>query len=175
MSMGKRSYYLFIYSLLILLFSATLVAGDCTCDHEEITKDQNSDTLKYKLGAIFIILVASALGVCLPIIGKSFPSLHPESNSFFRVKTFAAGVILSTGFIHVLPDAFESLTSPCLKENPWGKFPFTGLAAMVGALGSLMIDAFATGHNRRVHFGKATVAAGVDEEISGDHAGHVIY
>ncbi|KEH35204.1 ZIP metal ion transporter family protein [Medicago truncatula] len=40
-----------------------------------------------------------------------------------------AGVILATGFIHVLPDAFENLTSPCLKEHPWGDFPFTGFVA----------------------------------------------
>ncbi|KAL2920800.1 Zinc transporter 1 [Bienertia sinuspersici] len=40
---------------------------------------------------------------------------------------------------------------------------------MIGALGSLMIDAFATGHYRRVHF--ATPA--VDEEMSGGHAGHL--
>ncbi|XP_021736881.1 zinc transporter 1-like [Chenopodium quinoa] len=173
MLLGKKSYYVILVSI-VLVLPISLVAGDCTCERDEVTgNNSNNAALKYKLGAIAAILAASALGVCLPIVGKSFPALHPESNLFFLVKTFAAGVILSTGFIHVLPDAFESLTSPCLKESQWGKFPFTGLAAMVGALGSLMIDAFATGHYRRVHFGKPTVEASVDEENSGDHAGHV--
>nr|GLL49132.1 zinc transporter 1-like [Ipomoea trifida] len=35
------------------------------------------------------------------------------------IKAFAAGVILSTGTIHVLPHAFETLTSPSLH----GAFP----------------------------------------------------
>ncbi|XP_065849554.1 zinc transporter 8-like [Euphorbia lathyris] len=41
--------------------------------------------------------------------------------------------------------------SPCLDEDPWGKFPFTGFVAMVSAIGTLMIDCFATSYysNRR--------------------------
>ncbi|KAL0306087.1 UNVERIFIED_CONTAM: Zinc transporter 1 [Sesamum radiatum] len=52
------------------------------------------------------------------------------------IKAFAAGVILATGFIHILPDAFRTLTSPCLGENPWGKFPFAGFVAMMAAIGT---------------------------------------
>ncbi|KAL9247338.1 hypothetical protein vseg_020779 [Gypsophila vaccaria] len=157
--------FLFILSIIVL---PILVAGECTCDQEDDPKDKSSLVLRYKIAALVIILVSSALGVSLPILGKNVPSLSPESNLFFLVKSFAAGVILSTGFIHVLPDAFESLTSPCLKENPWGKFPFTGLAAMAGALGSLMIDAFATSHYRKIHYGKTATVEDV-----GDHTGHV--
>ncbi|KNA24061.1 hypothetical protein SOVF_019170, partial [Spinacia oleracea] len=147
---------------------------DCNCDHENSTHDDTKLTLKYKLGAIAAILAASALGVSLPLAGKNFPALNPNSNLFFLVKTFAAGVILSTGFIHILPDAYEDLTNPCLDENPWGKFPFMGLFAMVGALGSLMIDSFATGYYRRVHFGgKKDTLPMIDEEMSGDHTGHI--
>ncbi|KAK8974753.1 hypothetical protein V6N11_024395 [Hibiscus sabdariffa] len=54
----------------------------------------------------------------------------PESNLFFIIKAFAAGVILSTGFVHVLLDGSEDLTSPCLNEKPWGKFLFAGMMAM---------------------------------------------
>ncbi|XP_074297774.1 zinc transporter 1-like [Silene latifolia] len=158
--------------LVSLVLLPTLVAGDCTCEQSgESSSRNNKVVLRYKVAALVIILVSSAIGVCLPILGKRIPALSPESNLFFLVKFFAAGVILSTGFIHVLPDAFESLTSPCLKENPWGKFPFTGLAAMVGSLGTLMIDAFATGHYRKIHSGEN--AATVDEENQGDRDGHV--
>uniref|UniRef100_A0A803L6F8 non-specific serine/threonine protein kinase n=1 Tax=Chenopodium quinoa TaxID=63459 RepID=A0A803L6F8_CHEQI len=55
--------------------------------------------------------------------------------------------------------ASTSRQHPTLKDTPWGKFPFTGLAAMVGALGSLMIDAIATGHYRRAHFGEHSGSA----------------
>ncbi|MBA0795553.1 hypothetical protein Gohar_006407 [Gossypium harknessii] len=79
------------------------------------------------MAAIVSILVAGAIGVCFPLLGKTIDALRPEKDIFFVIKAFAAGVILSTGFIHVLPDATENLTSPCLNQNPWGKFPFAGL------------------------------------------------
>ena len=108
----------------------------------------------------------------LPIIGKKIPTLNPENNIFFIIKAFAAGVILATGFIHILPDAFESLTSPCLGQKPWGNYPFTGFVAMLSAIGTLMIDTFATSYYKRSHFIKARPLSG-DEEEQGEHEGHV--
>nr|GMD31462.1 zinc transporter 5-like [Ipomoea batatas] len=126
--------------LVLLTLFPTMVRGECTCESDEEDRDKTL-ALKYKLGAIASILVASAIGVSFPVLGKSaVPALSPERNLFFIIKAFAAGVILSTGFIHVLPDAFESLTSPCLKENPWGKFPFSGFVAMVAAIATLISE-----------------------------------
>ncbi|KAI5310971.1 hypothetical protein L3X38_030075 [Prunus dulcis] len=68
-------------------------------------------------------------------LGKAIHALNSGSSLFLIIKTFATGVILATGFIQLLPDAFEHLTSPCLKENPWVKFLFTGCVAMVAAIG----------------------------------------
>ncbi|KAJ0087859.1 hypothetical protein Patl1_33211 [Pistacia atlantica] len=139
--------------------------------------DQDRDktqALKYKVGAIASILVAGAIGVCLPILGKSFEALRPEKNTFFVIKAFAAGVILSTGFIHVLPDAFENLTSPCLNENPWGKFPFTGFVAMMATIGTLMVDASATSYYTKSHFNKSKPGNFPgDEEMVQPHEDHV--
>lgn len=153
-----------------LLTTSLTSQQQCNCDYNYnyITQNLSLDTLlKYKLVSIFTILTASGVGITIPIIGKNYPILHPESKLFFLVKAFAAGVILSTGFIHILPDAFEDLNNNILNESPWRKFPFTGLGAMVGALGSLMIDAIATGHYYKAHFGV------VDGETNGEHAGHV--
>ncbi|EEF34635.1 zinc/iron transporter, putative [Ricinus communis] len=161
---------LFLFCLLILL--PVIVRGECTCDAEEEEGDRNkSEALKYKLGAIAAILVASAIGVCLPLLSKFIPALSPEKNVFFMIKSFAAGVILSTGFIHILPDAFESLTSPCLDENPWGKFPFTGFIAMVSAIGTLMVDTYATSYFNKSNLRKAQSAVTGDEEKSVDNGG----
>lgn len=113
------------------------------------------------------ILVAGGIGVCLPILGKFIPALRPEKDIFFIIKAFAAGVILSTGFIHVLPDAFESLTNPCLSEHPWGDFPFTGFVAMVAAIGTLMVDSFATSY-----FGRSSSAA-LSKASPGDEEGNM--
>ncbi|KAM7271018.1 hypothetical protein ACFE04_030232 [Oxalis oulophora] len=174
MSNSKSKLYPILFSTLVLLPS--LVVGECTCESE--SEDRNkSEALKYKLVAFASILVAGTLGVCIPMLGKFVPALQPETNLFFLIKAFAAGVILSTAFIHVLPDAFDDLTSPCLKEKPWGKFPFTGLAAMVAAMGTLIIDTFATGYFNKSHF-KNNV--GVDNRVNvndvekeEDHSGHV--
>ncbi|CAL9013350.1 unnamed protein product [Prunus brigantina] len=174
--MNKLRQHSFLAFLCLLLILPTLVFGDCTCDEEEDGDRNKTKALKYKLAAIASILVASAIGVCIPILGKTIPALHPDRNIFFLIKAFAAGVILATGFIHVLPDAFDNLTSPCLKENPWGKFPFTGFVAMVAAIGTLMVDASATSYYSRSHFknNKAQPVEVVgDEEKAGEHEDHV--
>ncbi|KAF3443502.1 hypothetical protein FNV43_RR13185 [Rhamnella rubrinervis] len=151
-----------------LVILPTLVFGECTCTPEEEDRDKN-EARKYKIAALVSILVAGAIGVCIPMLGKTIPALRPDKDIFFVIKAFAAGVILSTGFIHVLPDAFENLSSEQLSENPWGKFPFTGFVAMMSAIGTLMIDALATSYYSKSHFNKAIQ----DEENDGEHAGHV--
>ncbi|KZV32908.1 Zinc transporter 1 precursor [Dorcoceras hygrometricum] len=155
-----------------LFCSWTKVSGDCQCGNGN-KQGNNSEALKYKLAAIAVILTAGGLGVSLPLLGKKFAALKPENDLFFMIKAFAAGVILATGFIHILPEAFRSLTSPCLDENPWGKFPFTGFVAMMASIGTLMIDTVATTFYKKVHFSK-TKQVSVDEEAAeDDHAGHV--
>ncbi|KAJ7964615.1 Zinc transporter protein [Quillaja saponaria] len=168
----QSSKLLTFYVLILVLVLPSFVVGECTCDEEDEEHDK-PQALKLKIAAITSILVASAIGVCIPILGKIFPALSPEKDIFFIIKAFAAGVILSTGFIHVLPDAFDSLTSPCLKEHPWGEFPFTGLVAMVSAIGTRMVDAFATVYFNKSHSDNKSQAEVVDEEKVQEHEGHV--
>ncbi|KAF8411290.1 hypothetical protein HHK36_003837 [Tetracentron sinense] len=155
--------------LLLLLLLPILVSAECTCNAED-QGGNRSKALKYKLIAFALILVAGAIGVCLPIVGKSIiPALRPGNDIFFMIKALAAGVILATGFMHILPHAFENLTSPCLKVDPWGGFPFTGFIAMMSAIVTLMVDTFATSYYKSSHFNKAQSILNEDEE----HAGHV--
>ncbi|KAI3817596.1 hypothetical protein L1987_11391 [Smallanthus sonchifolius] len=72
------------------------------------------------------------------------PALNPDRSLFIIVKAFASGIILATGFMHVLPDSFDMLRSSCLANNPWHKFPFTGFVAMLSAIFTLMVDSMAT-------------------------------
>ncbi|XP_030470628.1 zinc transporter 5-like [Syzygium oleosum] len=159
--------------LLGVLALIPLVLADCTCERD--SEDRNKDeALKYKLAAIASILVAGAIGVCLPIVGKTVPALHPERSIFFIIKAFTAGVIASTGFIHVLPDAFENLTSPCLSKTPWGDFPFAGFVAMLAALGTLIVDTLATSYYKKLYTDKAGPGKSIgDEEKAGENQGHV--
>nr|AMQ48923.1 zip transporter [Salix matsudana] len=161
-------FYLKFFCLLLLL--PTLALGECTCDAAGGEDTNKSEALKYKAAAIASILFAGAVGVCIPVLGKKIPVLSPERSIFFIIKAFAAGVILSTAFIHVLPDAFDSLTSPCLAENPWGKFPFTGFVAMMSAIGTLMVDCLASSYFTRLHLIKAQPEESGDEEKAAGEA-----
>ncbi|KAK8668261.1 hypothetical protein V6N13_105721 [Hibiscus sabdariffa] len=158
---------------LCLLYLPFMVSAGCTCD-DELRHDASNRTkaLKYKFVAIASILVAGALGVSLPILAKKIPAFRPENNIFFLIKAFAAGVILATAFVHILPDGYESLSSPCLSEKPWGVFPFSGFLAMVSAIATMMIETFASSFYKNSHFNKALPVNG-DEEMAGDHGGHV--
>ena len=167
--------YLSSFFLFLIIYLPILVsAPDCTCENELPHNSSNkTKALKYKLVAISSILIASVLGVSLPILSKKIPTFRPENNIFFLIRAFAAGVILATGFVHILPDAYESLSSPCLSEKPSGDFPFTGFLAMVSAMVTMMIDTFATSFYKRSHFNKALPVNGDDEEMREDHEGHI--
>ncbi|PIA59385.1 hypothetical protein AQUCO_00400336v1 [Aquilegia coerulea] len=168
------SKFVLIFSLLLVLMFPVLVKGECTCDAEESEEENKSKALKFKIGAIASILAFGAIGVCIPVFSKIFPSFEPGKDFFFMMKAFAAGVILATGFIHVLPDAFEHLNSPCLGK-PWSEFPFTGFIAMMAAIGTLIVDTIATSYYEKMHFNKAqavVVNADAEKRID-EHAGHL--
>nr|TKV92147.1 hypothetical protein SEVIR_9G144800v2 [Setaria viridis] len=96
-------------------------------------------------------------GVCLPLVSRSVPALRPDGNLFVVVKAFASGVILGTGYMHVLPDSFNDLTSPCLPPRPWAEFPFTAFVAMLAAVFTLMVDSLMLSFHTRGK-GKASAA-----------------
>ncbi|CAN1327856.1 Zinc transporter 1 [Linum perenne] len=129
-------------SSILTLFHSPFTSLPCNCDSATAAAASNSGALAavssplfYKLVAICSILIASAIG-----------------KLFFLIKAFAAGVILATGFVHILPDAFESLSSPCLSENPWSRFPFPGFVAMVSAVITMIIDTLATSYFKGEQF-----------------------
>ncbi|KAK4750299.1 hypothetical protein SAY87_027748 [Trapa incisa] len=107
------------------------------------------EAMRLKIIAIVSILVASMIGVYLPIFTRSVPFLKPDSNTFAIVKAFASGVILATGYMHVLPDSFEYLNSDCLPKNPWSNFPFTTFVAMLSAVATQMVDSFSMSFHRK--------------------------
>ncbi|CAN0920086.1 Zinc transporter 1 [Linum grandiflorum] len=174
-------------SLILTLFLVCnlplLVSSECTCDHDgqdSATSNREANrALHYKIIAICSILAAGGIGVTIPILGKKIPALQPENNLFFLIKAFAAGVILATGFVHILPDAFQSLANPCVKDNVWARFPFPGLFAMVAAVMTMMIDTFATSYYKRSQFrnmckalpstSSGELAAGLDHDAAQSH------
>uniref|UniRef100_A0A7N2LIN7 Uncharacterized protein n=1 Tax=Quercus lobata TaxID=97700 RepID=A0A7N2LIN7_QUELO len=60
--------YIFNILFLLVLFLPTIY-GDCMCDDSGNTGNNKSAALKYKLGSIASILVASAVGASIPLLG----------------------------------------------------------------------------------------------------------
>ncbi|CAA7049848.1 unnamed protein product [Microthlaspi erraticum] len=116
--MASSSYYkLFTITILLLSFTLVSLAGDENADVSECkTESGDLSCHNNKLIAIPSILVASMIGVCL--FSRSVPALRPDRDMFSVVKALASGVIIATGFMHVLADA----------EDPWRMFPGFGFA-----------------------------------------------
>ncbi|KAL1191444.1 Zinc transporter 5 [Cardamine amara subsp. amara] len=167
----RQNIKLLLFFFLISLFLIAVSAGDskCECSHED-DEENRVGARKYKIAAIPSVLVAGVIGVLFPLLGKFFSSLKPETTFFFVTKAFAAGVILATGFMHVLPEGYEKLTSPCLKGEAW-EFPFTGFIAMVAAILTLSVDSFATSYFHKLHFKTAKRIGDVTESGGEEQSG----
>ncbi|PIA37824.1 hypothetical protein AQUCO_03000394v1 [Aquilegia coerulea] len=143
--MATSTHKLILAFILLISIFTSQVHGEeeCQADSAGSCVDKKA-ALPLKIIAIVSILITSMIGVCLPLFSRSIPSLAPDRDLFVIVKAFAAGIILATGFMHVLPDSFDMLWSTCLPETPWHKFPFTGFVAMLSAIVTLMVDSMAT-------------------------------
>ncbi|XP_072982835.1 zinc transporter 4, chloroplastic-like isoform X2 [Typha latifolia] len=106
-----------------------------------------SEALRLKLEAMGAIFAASVSGVGIPLIGRRRLLLRPGGTGFAAVKAFAAGVILSTGFVHMIPNAAKSIADAAILPE----FPFSGFAAMLAALGTLFIDVVGTRFYEKKH------------------------
>ncbi|KAK9153997.1 hypothetical protein Sjap_001477 [Stephania japonica] len=124
-----------------------------TCATEPSTRGQwCRDTLAashLKLISLLVIFVASVIGIASPVLlARRFQSNKPTyDKATLLIKCFAAGVILSTSLVHVLPDAFDAL-SDChvSSRHPWKDFPFAGLLTLLGAAAALAVDLTASSH-----------------------------
>ncbi|THG01527.1 hypothetical protein TEA_020783 [Camellia sinensis var. sinensis] len=174
-----------VFFILISIFTSQVVSvvpEQCSLESSDCV--DKSKALPLKIIDIASILVTSMIGVSSPLLTRSIPVLGPDRSLFVIVKAFAAGIILATGFMHVLPDSFDMLSSSCLPEKPWHKFPFSGFVAMFSAIGTLMVDSIATSlYSQRNRGGggvipenSEVVVEGGDEEeeVGGGHDGAAV-
>ncbi|XP_059317842.1 zinc transporter 6, chloroplastic [Lycium ferocissimum] len=101
-----------------------------------------------KLISMFVIFFTSVIGITVPVfLARLFHGKPVHDKAILIIKCFAAGVILSTSLVHVLPDAFDAL-SDCQvsSRHPWKDFPFSGLVTLIGVLTALLVDLTATSH-----------------------------
>ncbi|KAI6686956.1 hypothetical protein NL676_032869 [Syzygium grande] len=101
-----------------------------------------------KLISILVIFVTSVVGISSPVLlARYFRGKPAYDKAVLAIKCFAAGVILSTSLVHVLPDAFDALSDCAVaSRHPWKDFPFAGLVTLFGALLALFVDITASSH-----------------------------
>ncbi|KAM6578286.1 hypothetical protein CsatB_030123 [Cannabis sativa] len=103
---------------------------------------------RLKVTSIFVIFFTSVIGILSPVLlARFFQGKPAYDKATLLIKCFAAGVILSTSLVHVLPDAFAALSDCHVASlHPWRDFPFAGLVTLIGALVALLVDVTATAH-----------------------------
>lgn len=106
--------------------------------------DDSIAILPVKIGAIASIVVGIIIGVCLPLLGRTFTSVKPDRNTFFVIRAFAAGLFLATAVVQFLPGA---LKFPTGESSVWRNIPLPGFLAMFTALCTLIVDALATAYS----------------------------
>ena len=173
--MGLKSLFLFAVLLRALAVSTVMAAeeepNECSLNFKGSCYDK-IEAMNLKIIAIFVIVVASMASVAIPLFSRYFPAFSSEKPLFSIIKAFASGVILATGFVHVLPDAVECLESNCLPDNPWHKFPFSTFIAMISVVGTLMMDSFSMAVHHWNHTESSAVHASPSLHIHGHGHDH---
>ncbi|BDA47590.1 Zinc transporter 5 [Coccomyxa sp. Obi] len=111
-------------------------SGSCLADQAGDCVDADV-AHSLRIGAVFIILACSTVGVCLPYVLGKFKWVGRETNIFLILKAFGAGVILATGLIHMFPDASGNFENPCLG---WPDYPWASLFALVTIVVVLLLE-----------------------------------
>ncbi|CAL5189693.1 unnamed protein product [Lathyrus oleraceus] len=116
-----------------------------------------------KLISLFVIFITSAIGMSAPVLlARIFRGKPLYDRALVLIKCFAAGVILSTSLVHVLPDAYAALADcHVASRHPWKDFPFSGLVTLIGAILALFVDLVASSHVGHAEY--APIGAGEKE------------
>ncbi|KAI0338706.1 Zinc/iron permease [Trametopsis cervina] len=105
-----------------------------------LQKVRDTEEFGLKVGVSLGIFAVSFFAVSFPSISKRVKSLRIPSLVFFLGKHFGTGVILSTGFVHLLPDAFNALRSK-----------WTGFIILSSLLSIFLVEYLTTAYVDHLH------------------------
>ena len=66
------------------------------------------------VAGLFVILIAGFAGSFLPVASARFPRLRIPDMVLQVGRAFGTGVVIATGFVHMMPPAMANLSNPCL-------------------------------------------------------------
>ncbi|RCH95054.1 high-affinity Zn(2+) transporter zrt1 [Rhizopus azygosporus] len=147
---------------LLILLSAVVKAQEAPSDTvpDECTAEHITDyNMPMRIGALFIILVTSALGIFTPIImHRISPYTKGSSRDWLLTmgKFFGTGVILATAFVHMLPEALENFSSPCLSPGWQSYSSFAGVFCMIASFALQLLELAAVANIERLRSNRMT-------------------
>ncbi|KAI0262107.1 Zinc/iron permease [Gloeopeniophorella convolvens] len=103
-----------------------------------------------RFAVMAIIFCVSLFAVSFPAVSKRVSYLRIPPILFFVGKHFGTGVILSTAFVHLLQDAFESLQDPEVKRHT-GVGHWTGLIVLGSLLMIFLVEYISTAYVDNLH------------------------
>lgn len=137
--------YFLAASAIALCFTVSVAAaGENDCSGQESCINKSTVILPVKIGAIASIVVGITIGVCLPLLSRTFIYFRPNRNTVFVIRAFAVGLVFATALVQILPGAFESPTS---EFSSWHSCPLPGIVAMLTALCTILADTLATAYS----------------------------
>lgn len=101
------------------------------------------DNMGVRVGAILIIFASSAFFTLLPIVTRRIPKLAVPGVVYDFCKYFGSGVIIATGFIHLLQPADEELSQPCLIPAFSENYPMAYAFALISMMLVFISEFFA--------------------------------
>ncbi|CAK9439482.1 uncharacterized protein LODBEIA_P35820 [Lodderomyces beijingensis] len=122
-----------------LAFSADKILIDVLRreDEQQLSQDScligNNYNGKYfvaRITAVPVLFILSGLGSFAPLIAMRTDKFKIPSWVFSAIKFFGSGVIIATGFIHLMAESSRNLTHPCLGA-PFVDYPFAEGIALI--------------------------------------------
>ncbi|KAJ3319146.1 high-affinity Zn(2+) transporter zrt1 [Boothiomyces sp. JEL0866] len=138
-----------LFCALLFAFVAAQAAGESqgnssTC----LSSNDDAYDLNFHISGVFIVFAVSGLGMFgsmyidgfkLPLVGKLLQLL----------KMFGIGIIVSTAWIHLLPDAFAQFSNPCLSQA-WQSYG-TNYVGLFGVAASFMVQLLELASSQHTH------------------------
>ncbi|KAI5960246.1 hypothetical protein CANMA_004026 [Candida margitis] len=114
-------------------------------DNEDTCLSTNSYNGKYwpaRVSSVPVLFVVSALGSFTPLLAAYSTRFRVPRWIFDAIKYFGSGVIIATGFIHLMAEAAANLGNKCLGP-PFTNYPFAEGIALIGVFFIFFFDVVA--------------------------------
>ncbi|RLV90443.1 Zinc-regulated transporter 2 [Spathaspora sp. JA1] len=107
----------------------------------------NGEYFIARITAVPVLFALSAIGAFFPLVALYSSRFNLPNWLFFITKNFGSGVIVATGFIHLLAESSEALTNSCL-GGVFADYPFAEGIALMSLFALFFFDMIA---NKKIH------------------------